>query len=807
MIVVGLIRRSHAFQTKSPSLQQSSKGPWKSPFRLFQSPLTSKTIDHNHEPVLSSSSGTLVARILPKEYVDYERFKKPISRRSENVAIWSERVRPNSNNELAVLAEEVIDDRGQQEEMLVTLDVNINTRIFDEKTKQLLPIQVQLHLHRQADETAQRTLQRMEISTRRRIDSFRVGKCEPSLHIRASSSGSTPTEDINTCVMVWDPAILDNDSFSEAGEDLASDGYRRYPINKEMKSDELWKQLMQYPKRLIWLDVLKEDPPGVNLQLDPCPPTLLSVRTFENFAADLFVGVPSVIETKLLHAERALIVWFVGERQVCYDSHIYTPLSDDVGKDVSVLISPTRPGFTTGHEEVYHFDKVVQERPRLAVLDNRASWLPRQQEDDSTLRVMSYNLLADLYTSREINQKTMYNHCEAEFIVRTRRMPLLVHEILMHQPDIICLQEVDSMIYDQLLLPVLKAHGYQGYYSNKASVQLEGEIQFFKKMFLSFLVASFLTISIAVVLLGCAMFWSLRLFEKDAYQEEFALRDVFETVATDDSSDAWDSMADIQSLLQRKPDLRHIIQEKVGQVLQVATLRLKNPNGKAEQLVVGNTHLFYHPMADHIRAMQAYIVCKQMDKIRRQDSRQSAPSPLIFCGDLNSDPLSGAMTLLLNRQLGPEHFETWKNLDEYTWEKGEDDFLMEHGFIGNDVGEEPVYVDESFRDAHQEIVSDTRCLPGTVLPRIRLPACFPDLISGYTETPEFTNYAVDFAETLDYILASRPSCVEEVGFEVVSSAPVLTKSEMEVYVAMPNENMPSDHVSIACDLKWKRYQK
>jgi hypothetical protein len=133
--------------------------------------------------------------------------------------------------------------------------------------------------------------------------------------------------------------------------------------------------------------------------------------------------------------------------------------------------------------------------------------------------------------------------------------------------------------------------------------------------------------------------------------------------------------------------------------------------------------------------------------------------------------------------------------------------LMEHGFIGNDVGEEPVYVDESFRDAHQEIVSDTRCLPGTVLPRIRLPACFPDLISGYTETPEFTNYAVDFAETLDYILASRPSCVEEVGFEVVSSAPVLTKSEMEVYVAMPNENMPSDHVSIACDLKWKRYQK
>ncbi len=134
MIVAGLIRISHAVQIKSPSLLQSSKRPWKSPFRLFHSPSTSKTVDRNHQPVLSSSSGTLVARILPKEYVDYERFK-PTSRRSENVTIWRERVRPNSNNELAVLAEEgVIDDRGQQDEMLVTLDVNLNTRIFDEKT-------------------------------------------------------------------------------------------------------------------------------------------------------------------------------------------------------------------------------------------------------------------------------------------------------------------------------------------------------------------------------------------------------------------------------------------------------------------------------------------------------------------------------------------------------------------------------------------------------------------------------------------------------------------------------------------------
>jgi mRNA deadenylase 3'-5' endonuclease subunit Ccr4 len=58
-------------------------------------------------------------------------------------------------------------------------------------------------------------------------------------------------------------------------------------------------------------------------------------------------------------------------------------------------------------------------------------------------------------------------------------MPLLVYEILAYQPDIICLQEVDSGVFDELLRPVLEAHGYHGYYSNKASAQLEGEYNYY----------------------------------------------------------------------------------------------------------------------------------------------------------------------------------------------------------------------------------------------------------------------------------------------------------------------------------------
>jgi mRNA deadenylase 3'-5' endonuclease subunit Ccr4 len=306
------------------------------------------------------------------------------------------------------------------------------------------------------------------------------------------------------------------------------------------------------------------------------------------------------------------------------------------------------------------------------------------------------------------------------------------------------------------------------------------------------------------------MFWSLRCFEKEADQREFALRELFEE-RPPRSDCRWKSMHAIHNLLDQHQELQSVTRDKVGQVLQVVTLRLKDKHGRSDRLVIGNTHLFYHPMADHIRVMQAYAICRQMDEVRRGAPSKSSPCPLIICGDLNSDPLSGTLRLLLHREVESDHFETWKNLYEYSWDKGEHVFLMDHGFVGNEVNakHDPVYVDESFRDAKQEeeeeagVDTEHEDPSHGGPPKIELPPCFPNLISGYVEIPEFTNYAVDFTETLDYILASEPASEEGVGFEASAAAPVPTSLEMKDYVAMPNEFMPSDHVSIVCDLKWK----
>ena len=130
------------------------------------------------------------------------------------------------------------------------------------------------------------------------------------------------------------------------------------------------------------------------------------------------------------------------------------------------------------YDEVYHFGHKVKPLPPLPIVNMRRSWLDRESKRRDSmigLRIMSYNLLADLYTSRELDQRDMYQHCSLEFLPRARRMPLLVHEILAYQPDVVCLQEVDKSVFEGLFRPVLESQGYRGYYSNKASKQLEGK--------------------------------------------------------------------------------------------------------------------------------------------------------------------------------------------------------------------------------------------------------------------------------------------------------------------------------------------
>ena len=541
---------------------------------------------------------------------------------------------------------------------------------------------------------------------------------------------------------------------------------------------------------------------------DKFPTRFLLCFLQENFEAQVFVGVPLVIETELIYASKAVINWYVGGEIVLQDSKNYTPTPEDIGKSLSVLIVPTRPGHDgRGCEEAYRFKNLVEPLPWMPIVSPvRDGWTQKRsapERDD--LRVLTYNILADLYTSRDVDQHLMYAHCDLSHLMRWRRMPMLMYEILAYNADVICLQEVDTAIYDTLLRPVLESKGYQGFYSNKASTQQE----------------------------GCAMFWSTSCFEEvsEFDMKTISIRDLFaehedqllrgtfgstegngEEIGNKQLS-KWNSMDEILDLMGKHDELRRIAREKTGQILQLAMLTLKNPRddatnanaaSKPKRMILANTHLFYHPMADHIRAMQAYVVCKKIDEVRRQDG--SDPYPLVFCGDLNSDPLSGAVQLLFTRAVLPHH-ETWRHLHDYRWEMGDTSWMLDHGYVGNeaaDTDEDPVYVEETFEEAHEdeESLADDSFAEPFHPPPIVLPPSFPNLVSGCPDMPEFTNFAVDFVETLDYVLASEASEHERYGFRPKKAAPMPNADEISRYVAMPNEFMPSDHVSVVCDLEW-----
>lgn len=61
----------------------------------------------------------------------------------------------------------------------------------------------------------------------------------------------------------------------------------------------------------------------------------------------------------------------------------------------------------------------------------------------------------------------------------------------------------------------------------------------------------------------------------------------------------------------------------------------------------------------------------------------------------------------------------------------------------------------------------------------------------------YSNYTPTFKQLLDYIL------VQEEHFEVVRVAPMPSEEVFAEFEALPSAAIPSDHVAIAVDLRWK----
>ncbi len=217
--------------------------------------------------------------------------------------------------------------------------------------------------------------------------------------------------------------------------------------------------------------------------------------------------------------------------------------------------------------------------------------VPNQHTD--RLRIVCYNVLSDGYANQEKDKtsKGMYYYLhDALYLQPEYRSQRIIYELLAYRADIIALQECDRKIYEQYYLPLLGLYGYVGHYSNKVSQVQE----------------------------GCAMFIRTRIPLNDDNCTDSMPTYVNSKIEVEKFIDLPyknifrqnDSVLH-KTLYRDRPDLMDIIGGKLGTIGQIAILRYKGDIG----IIIGNTHLFYHPLASYIRLLQIQTLLQRIQEI------------------------------------------------------------------------------------------------------------------------------------------------------------------------------------------------
>lgn len=203
-------------------------------------------------------------------------------------------------------------------------------------------------------------------------------------------------------------------------------------------------------------------------------------------------------------------------------------------------------------------------------------------------------------------------------------------------------------------------------------------------------------------------------------------------------SHVWENVRINEALKQRLVDR--------STALQVTLLRVKDSN---RFLLVANTHLYFHPDADHIRLLQIGLSMIYIENYMKTlcAKYSDANIALVFCGDFNSVPECGIYKLMTENYV-PQDFIDWRS---------------------NEI----------------EAVKDLE---------LRQPF---NMQSAYSPEIPFTNFTPNFTATLDYIF------YESDKLKVDEVIPIPSAEELHAYVAIPSLVCPSDHVALVANLDWK----
>ncbi|KAJ2953565.1 hypothetical protein O0L34_g1166 [Tuta absoluta] len=361
---------------------------------------------------------------------------------------------------------------------------------------------------------------------------------------------------------------------------------------------------------------------------------------------------------------------------------------------------------TTGPAVETISKNVVEAGPGRCPFEDRHVFTATKLSGKS-FRCMSYNILADLYCDSDYTRTVLHPYCPPYALHIDYRKQLILKELVGYNADIMCLQEVDRKIFNHCLQPVLEAEGMSGCFFNKGKEVAEGLACFYRNNRFKLLE-------------------NFRVLVADALQNLPSL------------SSVWNAVKDNQPYIDRFLDRSTVASATV----------LQSIDNMNEIILVGNTHLYFHPDSDHIRVLQGGVVIYWLREIRN-NVMQKNPNKrisIMVCGDFNSVPSCGIYQLYTT---GMAH-DTLPD-----WQSNENEAVRGVTLV-------------------QDTILDSAC-----------------------GTPPFTNFTDGFADCLDYIY------YEKSNLEVEQVVPFPSEEELRAHVALPSIVFPSDHIALISDLRFK----
>lgn len=121
---------------------------------------------------------------------------------------------------------------------------------------------------------------------------------------------------------------------------------------------------------------------------------------------------------------------------------VYVPTNKDIGCKLKLHCKPKDGGHSGLAKELISVG-VVEAGPGMCTFDNRHMYTVKEVEWP-TVRVVSYNILADIYAQTELSKTVLYPYCAPYALQLHYRQNLIKKELVGYKADIICLQEVDQ---------------------------------------------------------------------------------------------------------------------------------------------------------------------------------------------------------------------------------------------------------------------------------------------------------------------------------------------------------------------------